>query len=122
MSSWNYIAHNVIFWGWLVFAALDIASGLLGWVENRTPHAKTREQRTANRLSKVLFAGAQRSGVNIVGLLMFGLNEKAALWFLAWGCWSVAYKAYATWGWLLYSRGVINGGGWWALFKRKKDY
>ncbi len=120
MTYWLDLAHGIIFWMWLVFAALDIASGLMGWIENRSVKPQTREERTANRLSKVLFAGAQRSAINIVGLLMFGVNQKASLWFLVWGCWGVIYKAYATWGWLLYCRGVINGSGWWALVGRKK--
>jgi hypothetical protein len=57
----------------------------------------------------------------MVGLLMLGLNAKASMWLLGWGCWAVIYKAYSTWGWLLYCRGVINGGGFWALFKHKKQ-
>lgn len=120
MAEWTAIAHSVIFWTWLVFASLDIASGLMGWMENRSTKPKTREERTANRLSKVMFAGAQRSAVTIVALLTLGVNSKAALWFLAWGCWAVIYKAYSTWGWLLYARGVINGGGWWALVRPQK--
>jgi len=105
----------VIYWAWIVFATLDVIAGLLGWLELRG-HADA----TTNRLSKVLYAGGQRSFATIVGLLLFGVNLRASLWYLMLGLWALVYKAYATWGWLFYYRGMINGGGFWDLFRRKR--
>lgn len=104
-----------IFWIWISFAVVDVVAGFLGWLELRSHN-----DATLNRLSKVMFAGGQRSLVTIIGLSMFGMNLRAQPWYLAWGMWAVIYKAYATWGWLLYYRGVFSNGGWWSLFKRKK--
>lgn len=109
------ILADFIFWAWIVFAVLDSVAGVLGWLELRNQH-----DATLRRLSKVMYGGGQRSIITIIGLLLFGLNIKAHPLYLIAGLWGVAYKAYATWGWLLYYRGVINGGGWWALVKRKK--
>jgi hypothetical protein len=67
-----------------------------------------------------LYAGGQRSAMTIVGLALFGVNVRADLWYLVLGLWALLYKAYATWGWLFYYRGVINGGGFIGLLRRKK--
>ena len=93
---------------------IDALGGLMGWLELR------RESEPAGRyLAKVLLAGGFRSITSIIGLIVFGLNVKTQSWFLFLGVFAVAFKGYATWGWLLYLHGLING-GWWSLFKRKK--
>jgi hypothetical protein len=106
---------QVLYWAWVAMAAIDMMGGLMGWLELRRE-----AQPSARRLAKVLLAGGYRSLTTIVGLYLFGLNVKTETWLLAVGLSAVAYKAYATWGWLLYLHGIINGGGWWGLLKRKK--
>lgn len=105
----------VIYWAWITFAVLDSVAGALGWLELRSHN-----DATLKRLSKVMYAGGQRSVITIIGLSLFGLNIKAHPLYLVLGLWGVAYKAYATWGWLLYYRGLFQNGGWWSLFKRRK--
>jgi hypothetical protein len=105
----------ILLFVWILLCVIDALGGLLGWLELRRE-----DERVARYLAHILLASGYRSGITIVGLVVFGLNVKAQLWYLVLGVSAVAYKAYATWGWLLYARNVINGGGWRDLFRRKR--
>lgn len=105
--------RQVLFCAWIAFAFLDAVGGFVGWIELRKDF-----QRSSQRLAPVLFAGAYRSVTTILGLYLFGMNINAPVWFLCVGLSAVIYKAQATWGWLFYLHGVINGGGWAGIFRR----
>jgi hypothetical protein len=99
---------------WFALCVLDAIGGVFGWLELRKE-----QSRAACYLARILLASGYRSATTIVGLALFGINVKAEPWYLILGISAVAYKAYATWGWLLFARNVINGGGWKDLFRRR---
>jgi hypothetical protein len=98
---------------WIGLCILDAIGGVLGWLELRKERS-----RAAYYLARILLASGYRSATTIVGLALFGINVKAEPWYLGLGISAVAYKACATWGWLLFARGIVNGGGWADLFRR----
>src|ERR1043165_2979451 len=102
-----------MFWSWVVFAGIDALGGLMGFLELRRE-----AKHSARYLAHVLLAGGYRSVATIAGLTLYGLNDKTEMWFLCLGLSAVVYKAYATWGWLMYLHGIINGDGLLGLFKR----
>lgn len=108
-------AREVIRWAWLLITIANFVSSLLAWAE-----LKGKRDRSFVYLSRWMRADAARAVVTGLGLYLFGINVQSKLWFLALGLASVAYQSYATVGWLLYVRGLINGGGWFELLHRTK--
>src|SRR6185295_9818277 len=98
---------QIIFWAWVTVCFLDLLAGLLAGLE----WWKIGD-RLATRMAHILFSTSYRSFTTIIGLSIFGLNVRAKPWYLWVGLSAVTYKAYATWSWLLHSRGIINGNGW----------
>lgn len=113
------VLRELMRWVWLTVCLIDGIAAILGWIELRQ-----KKDRSFNYLSRILLADAIRAFLTTVGLYLFGVNVQANLWYLVLGLFSVCYQGTSTVGWLLYIRGIINGGGFigliMSLFKSKK--
>lgn len=102
--------REIIRWTWLIVSIANLCASALAWVELRQPSS-----RTFLYLSRVMAADGFRAAVSVAGLYLFGVNVQAHLWFIIAGLLVAIAQAGAITGWLLYTRGLINGGGLWGL-------
>jgi hypothetical protein len=96
---------NLLISYWVILNALNLVGGVLGWLELR----KSREERGAVYLSRILLAEAFRSGTSIIGIRRFAQALLAFPYYVSLSVVVTTLLCGAIWGWLLYSRGVING-------------
>lgn len=107
------LIREIIRWVWLLVCLADFMASCLVWVELRK-----RNDRTFLYIARIMFADAFRAVVSGMGLYLYGVNEQSRLWFLLLGLASVLCQGMATAGFLLFWRGILNGGGVWELVKR----
>lgn len=98
---------------WIFFSALNTVGGLIGWYQLRTDH-----RRASLYLSRILLAESIRSALAFIGIYYGSERIMDAPIYIALSLFSVILLSGAVWGWLLYLRGIWNGGGWSELMNK----
>jgi hypothetical protein len=101
------LAHNVVIGYWVLLNLAIVFGGVLGWVELRNAGGP----RVVLYLSRVMLAEALRATITLVGIQRFHVSLGAVPVYVASSVFVSTLLAGAIWGWLLYTRGIINGGG-----------
>jgi hypothetical protein len=107
--------RDVIRWIWLIVCVADCLASGLAWLELRK-----KRDRSFYYLARVMFSDAFRALTSVIGLYLFGINVQSNLWYIVLGLAAAVSQGASTIGWLLYVRGIINGGGWLGLLRREK--
>jgi hypothetical protein len=100
---------------WIFLSACNAIGGLIGWYQLRTDH-----RRASLYLSRILIAESFRSVLAFVGIYYGAERLAQSPIYVALSTLSVILLSGAIWGWLLYLRGLWNGGGWPELLRKLK--
>lgn len=98
---------------WMFLTILTTVGGVIGWYQLRTDH-----HRVSLYLSRILIAIALRSLITFIGIYIWAATLGRAPIFIAFSTLGATLLCGAIWGWLLYLRGIVNGGGWRDLWKK----
>src|SRR5688500_7833828 len=103
----NGLLHNAVIGYWVILNVLIALGGVQGWVELRN----VGRPRVALYLSRVMMAEALRAVITIIGIRRFHASLEAVPVYIGFSVLVSTLLCGAIWGWLLYTRGIINGGG-----------
>lgn len=109
----TYMAIRLAIGIWIFLSALNAVGGLIGWYQLRTD-----KRRASLYLSRILIAESFRSMLAFVGIYNGADLLSDAPIYVALSLLSVVLLTGAIWGWLLYLRGLWNGGGWAGLLEK----
>ena len=98
---------------WVVLNALVVVGGLIGWFQ-----LKMDDNRSSHYLSRILMADALRGVFSLWGTSRFYEGLEVTPVFMIASMIVITLLTGAIWGWLAYTHGIINGGGWPGLLKR----
>ena len=98
---------------WAILTILMTVGGVIGWYQLR--HDR---RRVSLYLSRILIAESFRSALTFTGIINWAAELRPSLIYLALSTLGATLLCGAIWGWLLYLRGVINGGGIFGLLRR----
>lgn len=107
--------REAVRWIWWTVAFLDAVSFFFAWLE-----LWQKTDRSWTYIRRLILGDFFNSVQTVIGLLLFGLNVKTHFGFLVFGLGVAVYRGYASTGWLLFVRGLLNGGGWMGLLLKRK--
>lgn len=92
---------------WLFLTVVNVVGAVIGWHQLRTD-----PNRVSLYLSRILIAEGIRGTLAFVGVYYAYDRLVNAPIYVMLSLFSVTLLTGAIWGWLLYLRGLWNGGGW----------